>query len=186
MSPACCRSTESPESATRGSGARHEPRSSRRRPGASSGDADHRRPHPHVHAALARAAARARRAVQRPDPARRPRGDLPRRDAGRVPAARPLRLRPADRGDGRGRHRRLDRVAHLPQRVLGRRGRQQRGGPRIERHDGRGPAASTRTASAGSPRCPGSTRRARSTSSAGRATRARSASWSSPTSPAGA
>ena len=86
-------------------------------------------------------------------------------DAGRVPAARPLRLRPAHRGDGRGRHRRLDRVAHLPERVLGRRGRSARGRARVERLDGRGAARPPATGSGGSPRCRGSTRRGRSRSS---------------------
>ena len=119
-------------------------------------------------------------------PARRPRGDLPRRDAGRVPAAGPLRLRPADRDDGRGRHRRLDRLADLPERLLGRRDGQHERRARGERLDGRGAARLPATGSAGSRRCRGSTRRARSRSSPGAATRERSASWSSPTSPAGA
>ena len=48
----------------------------------------HRCPHPHVHAALARVAARVGRPVPRRRPARRPRGDLPRRDAGRASRSR--------------------------------------------------------------------------------------------------
>ena len=75
---------------------------------------------------------------------------------------------PAHRAHGRGRDRRLDRLADLPERVLGQRGRQLPRRARVERQRGRGAVDATRIASAGSPRCRGSTRSARSRSSSAR------------------
>ncbi|MCK7492267.1 MAG: hypothetical protein MZW92_12210 [Comamonadaceae bacterium] len=82
----------------------------------------HRRSHPHVHGRLAGTAQDPRRRLQPADPARRQAGDLPRQHAGGHTAGGAFRLQAAHPRDGPLRHRHLHRLAHLPQRLLGRRG----------------------------------------------------------------
>ena len=101
-------------------------------------DAGHRRPHAHVHARVHGTAEGERRHLQPTDKTGRTGGDLSPRHPGRDPAARPFRLRTAPARHGRRAHRHGDRLADLPQRLLGNRGRQLRGGARIQRQHGSG------------------------------------------------
>ena len=66
-----------------------------------------------------------------------------------IPQRGSFRLRPADPAHGCGGHRRVDRLAHLSERLLGQRRRQLPRRARIQRHDGGGAGERTRIAFAG-------------------------------------